>query len=56
MNRSVVFVLFIVVAVTAGLFVSSKYVAPRKGMAPDFELKVLDGPGQTIRLDRKSVV
>jgi thiol-disulfide isomerase/thioredoxin len=43
-------VLFTVVAVTAGLFVSSKYVAPRKGIAPDFELKVLDGQGQTMRL------
>jgi thiol-disulfide isomerase/thioredoxin len=49
-KRSVIFVLFVVVAVTA-LLLSGKYLShPTLGMAPDFELKVLEGPGQTMRL------
>ncbi len=66
MKRSVIFVLFIVVAVTALLF-SGKYLSHNQrtakagfqeqggaaapgNMAPDFELKVLEGPGKTLQL------
>ncbi len=66
MKRSVIFVLFIVVAVTTLLF-SGKYLSHNQGtaragfqeqggdsapgnMAPDFDLKVLEGPGKTLQL------
>ena len=64
MKRSVLLVLFIVVAVTALLF-GGKYLSHKPGgtapnmaggpsapgkPAPDFDLKVLDGPGQTMQL------
>jgi thiol-disulfide isomerase/thioredoxin len=65
-KKSVLFVLFIVVTVTA-LLISGKYMSHPKGtakagfqadangpakgaQAPDFELKVLDGQGKTIKL------
>lgn len=66
MKRSVIFVLFVVVAITALLF-SGKYMSRPQGsanagfqgrangpaigsLAPDFELKVLDGQGKTLQL------
>ena len=63
MKKSAIFVLFIVVAITALLF-SGKYLrrdtpagqhissrAPQKGdIAPDFTLKVLEGNGKTMQL------
>jgi thiol-disulfide isomerase/thioredoxin len=50
-KRSVVFVLFIVVAITA-LLLSGKYMSRPRGsaLAPDFTLKVLDGQGETMQL------
>jgi thiol-disulfide isomerase/thioredoxin len=48
-KRSVIFVGFVVVAITAGLF-STKYLVKPAPMAPDFELKVLDGPRDTMSL------
>lgn len=49
MKKSVIFVLFVVVAVTA-LLLSGKYMSRPQGLAPDFTLKVLEGPGQTMQL------
>ncbi len=49
MKRSVVFVGFIVVAAIA-LWFAGKYRSHKSDMAPDFELKVLDGPGPTMKL------
>lgn len=49
MKRSVILVLFIVVGITA-LLISGRHLARRGGLAPDFELKVLDGPGTTMKL------
>ena len=66
MKKSVIFVLFVVVAVTA-LLISGKYMSHPKGtakagfqgdangpgrgaQAPDFELKVVDSQGKTMKL------
>lgn len=49
MKKSVILVLSIVVAITTLLFVGKRF-GPRRGLAPDFELQVLDGPGSTMKL------
>lgn len=66
MKKSVIFVLFIVVGVTALLISGKRMSRPKSGVsagfqsdasgpargaeAPDFELKVLDGQGKTMKL------
>jgi thiol-disulfide isomerase/thioredoxin len=48
-NKSVLFVITVVAAITALLF-AGKYMAHPQGMAPDFTLKVLDNQGKTLQL------
>lgn len=49
MKKSVILVLSVVVAITT-LLLAGKHYTRRGGLAPDFELKVLDGPGPTMKL------